>query len=42
MNNVTTGLPDNIITHLSENTIERNIRAMRNAGYSERAIEQYK
>lgn len=42
MNNVTTGLPDHVITHLSENTIERNIRAMRNAGYSERAIEQYK
>ena len=40
--NVQTGLPENIKGYLNENTVERNIRAMRQAGYSEREIQMYK
>lgn len=40
--NVQIGLPENIKNYLNENTIERNIRAMREAGYSEREIQMYK
>ena len=40
--NVQIGLPENIKTYLNENTVERNVRAMRKAGYSEREIQMYK
>lgn len=40
--NVQIGLPEDIKNYLNENTVERNIRAMRKAGYSEREIQMYK
>lgn len=40
--NVQIGLPEDIKNYLNENTVERNIRAMRKAGYSKKEIQMYK